>query len=172
VIGSAEHLVLNSGLNNIDGITIDCFGNFITSSWGPSPRITRWEPTFTQPGVDLGISGLGNPADIDFDHVNGRIAIPNAAANTVILHEVDCTTGIKPKEEVLLTVIPNPVRDLVHVQPAFKKREPYIIIDARGLIIGGGTLSPNAYINMGALKAGTYVLHFTEADRMVRLIKE
>jgi DNA-binding beta-propeller fold protein YncE len=173
VIGSVEHLVLNSGLNNIDGITIDCHGNFITSSWGPTSRITRWDPAFAGPGVDMNIAGLANPADLDFDHVNNRIAIPNSGSGTVLLHDVDCTTGLTDRrQEPAIMVIPNPVRDLMHIQPAFKKAEPYIILDARGLLIGGGTLQPNAMIDMRRLAAGTYVLHFTEAGRHVKLVKE
>ncbi len=169
--GAVEHLVLASGLTNIDGITIDCHGYFITSSWSPN-RITRWEPSFTSPGVNMSVTGLGAPADLDLDHMNGRICIPNSSLNTVVLHEVDCSTGIPPMHQEEIQVIPNPVRDLVHVQPAFKKREPYLILDARGLMIGGGTLNPNAMLDLGQLKPGTYVLDFTSARRQVRFIKE
>ncbi len=169
--GAETILTANSGLGSIDGITIDCHGNFITASWSPA-RITRWEPTFSEAGVNLNVAGLGNPADIDFDHVNSVIAIPNSSLGTVILHEVDCSTRVPEMQEEELTIIPNPVKDLVHVRPAFSKTEPYILLDARGLLIGGGTLSPNGFIDMRKLAAGTYVLHFTGAGRKVRLIKE
>lgn len=169
--GEETILVANSGLGSIDGITIDCHGNFITASWSPA-RITRWEPTFTQAGVDLNVPGLGNPADIDFDHVNDLIAIPNTSLNTVILHEVNCTTSLKEELKEQVVVIPNPVRDLVHVRPAFDRTEPYIILDGRGLLIGGGTLRPNGMIDLSSLAAGNYILHFSSAGRQVKLVKE
>ncbi len=171
VTGEATTLVANTSLGSIDGVTIDCHGNFITASWNPV-RITRWEPSFTQPGVNMNVAGLGNPADIDYDQVNDRICIPNSSLNTVILHEVDCSTGIQQREETPLMVIPNPVQDKVHVQPAFASVQPYIILDARGLLIGGGNLRPNALIDLSMLRSGTYILHFTSANRQVRLIKE
>lgn len=169
--GDATVLIANTGLGSIDGITIDCLGNFITASWSPA-QITRWDPTFTLPGDDLGVPSLGNPADIDFDHVNNVIAIPNSSLNTVILHEVNCTTSIKEGTREQVVVIPNPVRDLVHVRPAFARSEPYIILDAKGLLIGGGTLRPNGMIDLGSLAAGNYILHFSNAGRQVKLVKE
>ena len=171
ISGEEEVLIANSGLGNIDGITIDCNGNFITASWSAGGKITRWDPAFTA-GTDLNVTGLGNPADIDFDDTNDVIAIPNSSLNTVTLHGVDCSTGMAPIAEMLLTVIPNPVKDIVHVQPAFNKLEPYIILDGRGLLIGGGTLRPNGMIDLGRLAAGTYILQFTQAGRQVKLIKE
>lgn len=171
VTGEGTILIANSGLGNIDGITIDCNGNFITASWSSGGKITRWDPQFTT-GVDLNVTGIGNPADIDFDHTNNVIAIPNSSLNTVILHEVDCSTGIAPLEKMELSVMPNPVKDIVHVQPAFKKAEPYIILNSRGLLIGGGTLRPNGMIDLGKLNAGNYILQFTEARRQVKFIKE
>ncbi len=171
--GVATTLVANTGLSNIDGITIDCLGRFITASWSPD-QLTAWDPAFTSPGVDLGAAGLNNPADIDFDPVNNVIAVPNTAAQTVTFHEVACTIGvdetITQKEQLM--VIPNPVRDLMHIQPAFKEPQPYIILDQRGLLIGGGTLRPNGLIDLRRLSPGTYILNFTAAHMQVRLVKE
>src|SRR5690606_15501437 len=67
--GEMNVLVANTGLGNIDGITIDCNGNFLTASWSPS-QITIWDQDFLGSGIELAIPGIGNPADIDFDLVN------------------------------------------------------------------------------------------------------
>ncbi|HMC96352.1 MAG TPA: SMP-30/gluconolactonase/LRE family protein, partial [Flavobacteriales bacterium] len=64
--GASTTLVAGTGVTNIDGVTIDCLGNFYAASWSPN-RITRFEPTFTQAGVDVGVPGLSHPADMDFD---------------------------------------------------------------------------------------------------------
>ncbi len=45
-----------TALTNIDGITIDCNGNFLVASWTPA-AITRFESTFTQPGVTVSTAG-------------------------------------------------------------------------------------------------------------------
>ena len=169
--GELNVLLANSGLGNIDGITIDCFGNFLTASWAPS-QITTWDPEFSGPGIELAIAGIGNPADIDFDQVNDRIAIPNTSLHTVVLHEMDCSTGVPDQQKAELVVIPNPVTDRVHVLPAFEEMQPYIILDGRGSLIGGGTLRPNGIIDLEELPPGAYVLHFTQANRLVRLVKQ
>lgn len=173
ITGAATTLVANTGLGNIDGITIDCLGRFITASWSPD-QLTAWEPTFTSPGVDLGASGLNNPADIDFNDVNDVVAVPNSGANTVTFHEISCAIAVPEQigQQEQLMVIPNPVRDVMHVQPAFKQPQPYIILDQRGLLLGGGTLRPNGLIDLSGLKPGTYILDFTAARRQVRLVKE
>lgn len=163
---------VSTTLTNIDGITLDCDGMVLIASWSPD-RITRFEwgilsPTFE----DLQVPGLNNPADIDFDDVHDRVCIPNAAANTVTLHEVTCTTGIHEIERSALKVIPNPTTGLIRIEPAFNRDEPYILLDGRGLMIGGGTLRHQAQLDISALPAGAYVLDFTRVRKQVRVVKE
>ena len=168
--GAATALTTTT-LTNIDGITIDCNGNFLTASWTPD-RITRFEPTFTSAGVDIGITGLNNPADIDFDFVNDRVCIPNSGNNTVTLGDVDCSTGMLDlQERKALYAVPNPTDGLIRFEPPFKQAEPYLLLDARGLLIGGGTLSANAQLDVRTLEQGTYLLDFTRAGRQVRFVK-
>ncbi len=169
--GASTTLVANSGVGSIDGVTIDCLGNFLIASWSPN-RITRFEPTFTQAGVDVGVTGLSHPADIDFDAVNNRICIPNASNNTVTLFDVSCTTGMIERSAPTIKVIPNPSTGLVSIEPGFTRDEPYILLDNRGLIIGGGTLRLHARLDISALAAGAYVLDFTRAGKSVRVVKE
>lgn len=45
-------------------------------------------------GVNTGITGLNNPADMDFDGVNNRLCDFNTGTNSVILADVGCTDGI------------------------------------------------------------------------------
>ncbi|MEO8588882.1 MAG: SMP-30/gluconolactonase/LRE family protein [Flavobacteriales bacterium] len=169
--GASTTLLANSGVGNIDGVTIDCQGNFLIASWSPN-RITRFEPTFTQAGVDVGVPGLSHPADIGFDHVNDRICIPNASGNTVTLFDVDCSTGMIERTTPQIKVIPNPTTGLVSIEPGFSRDEPYILLDGRGLMVGGGTLRSHARMDISALSPGPYVLDFTRAGRSVRVVKE
>jgi len=163
---------VSTGLTNIDGITLDCEGMVLIASWNPD-RITRFEwgivsPTFE----DLLVPGLNNPADIDFDDVHDRVCIPNAAGNTVTLHEVICTTGIPDHTRAALKVIPNPTTGLISIEPSFSRDEPYILLDNRGLMIGGGVLHHNARLDISGLGAGQYVLDFTRIGQSVRVVKE
>ena len=159
-------------LTNIDGITIDCLGNFLVASWTPD-AITRFEPTFTLPGVTVSTAALSNPADIDFDHVNNRICIPNSGNNTITLHDYDCSTGIAAvAEEEALRAIPNPTTGLVRIEPRLARDEAYILLDARGLLVGGGTIRSGAMLDIGRLTNGVYVIHFTRTGQRLRVVKE
>ncbi len=169
--GAAQTVVANTGLGNIDGITMDCQGNFLVASWSPD-RITRFEPTFTTAGVDLGVTGLNNPADIDFDEVNDRVCIPNTGTNSVILEEVDCSTGVKEERSYSTRVHPNPTRDIVRFDPPFKSIEPFMVVDGKGRLQATGTLRPGAALDLGDLPAGPYVILFTRLAEQVRVVKE
>lgn len=171
VTGAAQTLVSNTGLGNIDGITMDCLGNFLVASWSPD-RITRYEPSFTASGTDLGLTGLNNPADIDFDEVNHRICIPNTATNTVMLAEVDCSTWIDEPNTYSTHVVPNPTTGLVRFDPPFTTTEPYLVIDGKGLLQATGTLRANAVMDLGGLPAGLYTIVFTRHARQVRVVKQ
>lgn len=171
VSGAGSTLVANSGVGNIDGITIDCLGNFLLASWSPN-RITRFEPTFTMAGVNTGITGLNQPADIDFDANNNRVCIPNTGSNTVTLAPVSCENAVPEVRAITTHVIPNPTSGLVRFDPPLTSTEPYIVMDARGLLIAGGNLAPRGMLDLGGLDAGVYVIYFSQLAHQVRVVKE
>ncbi|MBK7382210.1 MAG: SMP-30/gluconolactonase/LRE family protein [Flavobacteriales bacterium] len=168
--GASTTLVAGTGVTNIDGITIDCFGNFLIASWSPA-RITRYDPSFAGAGVDVGVPGLNNPADIDFDFVNQRICIPNAGNNTVTLHVVSCMMGVPDVPKVLeLRAIPNPTTGLIRIEPALTQNEGYLLLDARGLLIGGGSLRAGAMLDISALPRGLYTIEFPRTRQRMRVV--
>jgi len=172
VTGAETVLTANSGLGSCDGVTIDCLGNFLVASWSPT-RISRFEPTFTAAGVNLGVAGLSSPADIDFDHVNNKVCIPNSGNNTVVLHEIDCTLGVPSSTAPRsLRAIPNPTPGLVRLDPPISRDEPYLLLDARGLLVGGGTLKQGAQLDISQLSKGIYTIELTRAKQRVRVVKE
>jgi YVTN family beta-propeller protein len=170
VTGASTTLVSGTGLSNIDGVTIDCFGNFLIASWSPD-RITSYPPDFATAGANLGVPGVNNPADIDFDVVNGRVCIPNAGNNTVTLFEVDCATSIVERAASTVQLIPNPTSGLVKLDPPLSTVEPYMVFDARGLLVAGGTAQPREWIDLSALDAGAYYIHFGRLGHQVRVVK-
>lgn len=173
VTGAETVLVSNSGVGSVDGITIDCDGNFLIASWNPA-RITRFPPTFDQAGVNLNVPGLNNPADIDFDLTNLKLCIPNSGNNTVTLFDYTCLTSgsVELPRTRELRAFPNPTGDRLRLEPAFVTVQPYVLLDLRGLLIGGGTLQPGAELDLSALPAGSYVMQLTGVDKVLRIVKQ
>lgn len=163
---------VGTSLTNIDGIAIDCLGRVLLASWSPD-RITAFNwgagsPNFT----DLLVTGLNNPADIDFDEVGHRVCIPNTATDTVVLWPInDCPLEVPEGRTYTARVHPNPTDGLVRFDPPFTTAEPFLVVDAQGRIQAMGTLRPLATLDLGALPAGPYVILFSRAAQQVRVMK-
>jgi hypothetical protein len=169
----AELSSYTTSLTNIDGITLDCNGNILVASWSPA-RITRFEPTFTQPAETVISSGLNNPADIAMDAQHGLVCIPNAGNNTVVLPELPgCENGV-PDELSYRTInaFPNPTDGLVRVDLALEKPEPFMVLTKTGLLVASGTLKQGGLLNISSLAAGTYLFDFPGLKRYVRVVKD
>ena len=159
--GAETVLLANSGLGNNDGITIDCNGNFLVSSWSPQ-RISRFEHTFIQPAQNLNVSGQGNPADIDFDPVNQVVCIPNSSANTVVLWDIsaDClNTGMEEHVPPAMLAWPSPFDAQLHVQAT--AAGPLQVLDATGRQVHVAQLHVGTTVlDLGALPPGAYLLRW------------
>lgn len=168
----AELSSFTTSLGNIDGITLDCAGNILVASWSPA-RISRFEPTFTQPVETLVSTGLSSPADIDMDVVHGVVCVPNAGSNTVVFPEVTgCANGLV--EEAGYTTInafPNPSDGLVRVDLPISAPQPFMVLNEAGLLIASGTLSPGGMLDISSLASGTYLFDFARLKRYVRVVK-
>ncbi len=162
-------------VTNIDGITIDCMGYFIVSSWSPD-HLTRFEPTFASAGVDMGVTGLNNPADIDFDAVHGHVCVPNSGSNTVTLAAVpDCSLGIHAANDgtgyVTVNAVPNPTDGLINIDLPLAEPTPFMVMNERGLLVASGTLKPRAMLDVSNLASGIYVIDLPRIKRYVRVVK-
>ncbi|MEX1132274.1 MAG: SMP-30/gluconolactonase/LRE family protein, partial [Flavobacteriales bacterium] len=171
--GSETVLLANSGVGNIDGVTIDCDGNFLIASWSPA-RISKFPPSFDQAGVNINVPGLSNPADIDFDPTNLRVCIPNSGNNTVTLFDYTCITSgiLEGPTTIPLRAVPNPTGDRLRLDPPLEDDQPYVLLDARGLLVGGGTLRASAELDLSMLPTGVYLIHLTGSGRRLRIVKE
>lgn len=168
----AELTSFTTSLTNIDGITLDCDGNILVSSWTPA-RVTRFEPTFTQAAETVISSGLNNPADIDVDLVHGVVCIPNAGNNTVVLPELAGCANAVGEQAVYRTInaFPNPSDGLVRVDLPLNGPEPFMVLSEAGLLIASGTLRPGGLLDIRSLTTGTYLFDFVRLKRYVRVVK-
>ena len=73
--------IVETGINSIDGLTVDNNGDFYLSSW-TTDEIYRYNESFTNP-PEIVSSGHTDPADIFYDKINNIMAIPNFNADTV-----------------------------------------------------------------------------------------
>ena len=71
-VSGAMSLLTNTGLTNLDGVTIDCNGQFWVTSWTPD-QLTQYDPSFALPGIPAVGVVLNNAADIDYDPVNNLV---------------------------------------------------------------------------------------------------
>lgn len=161
-----------TALANLDGITLDCQGRILVSSWSPD-RISQFEHTFSIPPVALAISGLDNPADIDFDEVNDRVCVPNSGNNTVVFAEVmDCVALVNgPDGPGSITVWPVPADGLLEVDLHLQHPETYRIFSTDGRMAAMGILEPMGRVNLLALAPGAYVLDIPSLGRRARFIR-
>jgi Secretion system C-terminal sorting domain len=169
--GALTNLTTTS-VSNIDGITIDCLGRFITANWG-NDQLIAFEPTFVSPGVNLNAPGIGNPADLDFDEVHGRVCVPNTSSNTVTLFEIAaCVTRMEESPEgERFTVFPNPSDGLVQVQlPAASDRN-YVVADVSGRTVQAGFLPMDNVLDLSALTSGVYVVSFPSTGRSASVLR-
>lgn len=171
-VSGAELSSFTTALGNIDGIVLDCQGRILVSSWTPA-RITRFEPTFTQPAETIVGTGLNQPADIDYDAENARVCVPNAGTNTVVLPDVtDCALGVVDGNGYkTVHAMPNPTDGLVRLGVEFSEPQPYMVLTEGGLLIAGGTLSPRALLDVSVLAAGIYLVDLPRLRRYVRIVK-
>jgi hypothetical protein len=68
--------------------------------------------------------------------------------------------------------VPNPTGGLVRIEPALERDEPYLLYDARGLLVGGGTLAKGGLLDLSALTRGAYAIELRRLGQRVRIVKE
>jgi DNA-binding beta-propeller fold protein YncE len=162
---------LNTGLTNIDGVAVDCLGLVYVASWSPDQvtLIDQFLASVTGPWI----TGLNNPADIDFDAVHGRLCIPNSGNNTVTISALqECSVGIPADQEFkTLTAVPNPTNGHVRLELDLRASEPFLVYDSRMAMIASGTLTPNGVIDLSALPSGAYIIELVQLRKKVRVVK-
>jgi len=91
--------ILNTGLGNLDGISMDDCGFFYVSAWSNN-SIYRYSPDFTD--VQQVVSNLSHPADICYNQSEHVLAIPNSLNNTVDYLTLDLCSPNTSLNELLV----------------------------------------------------------------------
>ena len=108
--------VVETGINSIDGLTEDNYGNYYFSSWA-TDRVYRYDPFFTHP-PEIIAGGFTDPADIFYNKTHHVLAIPCFNADTLILlpHNPVNIDDSEKENTGLLHVFPNPFTDRLSIQ--------------------------------------------------------
>ena len=157
-VTGATQLLTNTGLTNLDGITIDCVGNFWVTSWSPD-QLTMFEPSFAQAGVAATGIVLNNAADIDFDDVNDVVAVPNTGTNNVVFYAPSsCSTGLTEADRNDIGVFPIPASDELFIRSSAAHGERFQLDDLGGRTVLRGRIAANGRVDLVGVPNGVYVL--------------
>ena len=96
--GATPSPLINTALNNIDGIANDCHGAIIVAAWSGCSAagcLRRFDPPFNLvSSAHVIVDGLSNPADIDYDAVSADLAVPQSGNDTVSFHASGCEAAV------------------------------------------------------------------------------
>lgn len=160
-----------TALGNIDGITLDCHGDILVSSWSPA-RISRFEPTFTEAVQTVTQSGLSNPADIDFDLVHNRVCIPNSGNQTVTLFAYSgCSVSVEESAATTVALAPNPTDGTVRFLGNDLVGAPYRVFDASGAHLLSGRVPADGSVDLSSVAPGIYLVELPRAGWRTRVVR-
>ena len=83
--------IINTGLSNLDGITMDQCGNIYVSAWS-SNAIHKYNWDFSE--TEIVLNGLSAPADICYNPINDIIGIPNSGNNSITFANTSCNNSM------------------------------------------------------------------------------
>jgi hypothetical protein len=180
--GQSVSTVVETGINSIDGLTEDNFGNYYFSSWA-TDRVYRYDPLFTNP-PEIIAGGFTDPADIFYNKSDHVLAIPCFNADTLILlpHNPVNTEDIEEEGNASMQVYPNPFSDVFYIssEQVLKENVTVCVYDLSGRKIksrgGGGIELQNNQlrIDAGGLDPGLYIVrvHSTELEQCCKIMKQ
>jgi sugar lactone lactonase YvrE len=96
--GATPAPLIETTLDNLDGISLDCHGAIIVSAWSGCTSggcLRRFSPPFqlNSPAEAI-VDDLSSPADIDYDWVSADIAVPESGNDSVSFHASGCEAAM------------------------------------------------------------------------------
>ncbi|MGB6047233.1 MAG: T9SS type A sorting domain-containing protein [Flavobacteriales bacterium] len=147
-----DTLLLQTTYTNIHGITIDCLGRILISTWFPD-QVVAYPADLTGPGTVL-FSGLDNPGFIHFDNYHGELMIPNTQSGLLSFEPINCSTDIPSYTRPTFGLEPNPASD--HIRVHLPGKGTLCIMDASGRRILETVVSDAGSVNVSTLPEGLY----------------
>lgn len=178
---STVSLAVSTTLGNLDGIHIDCSGNFYVSSWSPQ-RISKFSNDFAVGPTNMGATGLSSPADIYYNRITDTLAIANSGAGNVSFeYYPDCvpTSVEEVKPIVEFNVSPNPAMNDANViiESSGAMALKMEIIDIQGAVVMDRMVitsvgRTNHEIDLSELERGIYFVRlesddFSRAEKLI-----
>ena len=119
-------VLAETGLNSIDGLSVDDSGYTYFSSWA-TDKVYRYDPLFTNP-PEIVSEGHNDPADIFVNTMEDVLAVPNFHGNSLDLVPLvpqSCQPGIEViNPSVCMAVHPNPFREVTCMDPGAPTGDP------------------------------------------------
>jgi hypothetical protein len=119
LVDSTVTTLASTTTGNMDGVALDCNGNFYISSWSPTD-VRQWDNAFAS-SFSLGIQGLDSPADLYYNNWTDTLAVPNSggSGNDVSFVAMSGCGGVGVDEagnESKITIYPNPATDQINLE--------------------------------------------------------
>lgn len=127
-------VVVETGFNAIDGLSVDNDGFTYFSSWA-TDKVYRYDSEFTNPAVIIS-EGHNNPADIFVNTIDNILAVPNFNGNTVDLIPLlpqSILSGGDVTNEISLSTQPNPFRNEITIEFQIPSCESFRKLNIFGL---------------------------------------
>jgi len=119
LVDTSLSVIAETGLNSIDGLSVDDSGNTYFSSWA-TDKVYRYDPSFANPPEVIS-EGHSDPADIYVNRIDNILAVPNFNGNSVDLVPLDpqssASGGETVQSEPCIRIFPNPFRHVTRMEP-------------------------------------------------------
>lgn len=150
-----DSLLVQTSFTNIHGITVDCHGRILISTWFPD-QITAYDPSFTG-AEEVLFSGLNNPGFIHFDPYNDDLLIPNTQSGLLSLEFINCFASISEATNNELSFFPNPADQFIQFDQRGSEMVEFVDVAGRSVL---KTYALNGWIDISTLQQGTYYVQF------------
>jgi len=119
-------------------------------------KIVKFDLTISNPPMENVITNVNEPVDIAF--AGGDMYFGRYTDKTISKIE-NVELGINESTNENIQVLPNPATEYIHVSiSSTTENIPYAVISLEGKVVLSGNLTNEQTINIGNLKAGTYIL--------------
>jgi hypothetical protein len=169
MVDSSVTNIIQNSIGNFDGVAQDNDGNYYFTSWS-SHSVHKYDKNFANPPVVV-VSGISGPANLCYNEVENKLAIPDFNRDTVIFYQIE-PIGIKGnssivKDYVLYQNYPNPFNPVTKIKFSLPFPSKGGVTDVRIIIydvMGKKVASLIPPLREGQEGLGVYEVEFNATD--------